>query len=65
MPKEAHCASTFYSLNADGTLYPVTPRWARIVDSLQPAIEAIGSGADAKSTLNDAARQANRALRRA
>ena len=53
------------AMNADGTLYPVTPRWARIVDSLQPAIEAIGSGTDPKSALNDAARQANRALRRA
>ncbi|HEX3350454.1 MAG TPA: sugar ABC transporter substrate-binding protein [Acetobacteraceae bacterium] len=49
----------------DSTLLPVTPRWARIVDSLQPAVEAIGSGADVKQTLNDAARSANRSLRRA
>jgi ABC-type glycerol-3-phosphate transport system substrate-binding protein len=49
----------------DSTLLPVTPRWARIVDSLQPAVEAIGSWADVKQTLNDAARSANRSLRRA
>ncbi|MBV9814076.1 MAG: sugar ABC transporter substrate-binding protein [Acetobacteraceae bacterium] len=49
----------------DSTLLPVTPRWARIVDSLQPAVEAIGSGADVKQALSDAARSANRSLRRA
>ena len=53
------------SFNKDGKLYPVTPKWARIVDALQPAVEAIGSGADPKTTLNEAARQANRTLRRA
>jgi arabinogalactan oligomer/maltooligosaccharide transport system substrate-binding protein len=51
--------------NVGGALYPVTPRWANVVDSLQPAVEAIGSGADPKITLNEAARQANRSLRRA
>ena len=53
------------SYTADGALYPVTPRWARVVDSLQPAIEAIGSGAAVKQTLDEAARSANRSLRRA
>ena len=46
------------------TIYPIHPEWTRVYDALLPAIEAILSGADATQTLNDAARQVDRALRR-
>ena len=46
------------------TIYPIHPQWTRVVDALLPALEAIMSGADAEQELNNAARQAERALRR-
>jgi ABC-type glycerol-3-phosphate transport system substrate-binding protein len=49
---------------ADSVIEPIKANWTSIVDVLQPALEAIVAGHDAKETLQSAARQANRALRR-
>jgi ABC-type glycerol-3-phosphate transport system substrate-binding protein len=48
---------------ADSVIEPVHAKWSRVVDALQPAVEAIVSGSDPKEALDSAARQATRALR--
>ena len=49
---------------ANVKIYPVQAKWTKVVDALRPALEAISSGADPQETINNAARQANRGLRR-
>jgi ABC-type glycerol-3-phosphate transport system substrate-binding protein len=56
--------ATSQALSADAKIYPVQAKWTRVVDALRPALEAISSGADPKETIEGAARQANRGLRR-
>ena len=51
-------------LSANVKIYPVQAKWTKVVDALRPALEAISSGADPQETITNAARQANRGLRR-
>jgi ABC-type glycerol-3-phosphate transport system substrate-binding protein len=51
-------------LSANVKIYPVQAKWTKVVDALRPALEAISSGADPKETIANAARQANRGIRR-
>jgi len=55
---------TVQGYTKDSIIYPVQAKWSRIVDALQPAVEAIVSGSDPKTALAEASRQATRALRR-
>jgi ABC-type glycerol-3-phosphate transport system substrate-binding protein len=51
-------------LSGNVKIYPVQAKWTKVVDALRPALEAISTGADPQETITNAARQANRGLRR-
>jgi ABC-type glycerol-3-phosphate transport system substrate-binding protein len=48
----------------ESRIFPIHPQWSRVRDALVPALESIMSGSDAASTLQEAAREADRGLRR-